>query len=127
MARAVRFCWALGSLKTKSKMVAPRFTRPSASTTSDAALTTYRYRRLRVMRATVLPFLGDLSRTARDPGVPEMPHEVGAQGAGSAALPDGSRALSDHRRHPGLAHRRGQAGRAGLVSRGVSALAPPAC
>src|ERR1700704_14173 len=67
------------------------------------------------MGRTVLPCAGDLSRTARNPGVPEMPYPGGVQGTRSAALPPLQGALSDRRRDPGDADRRGKTGRAGLA------------
>jgi len=48
---------------------------------SAAALTRYRYSRRKIMAPTVLPCACDLRRTARNPCMPEMPHEGGAQGA----------------------------------------------
>src|SRR5450759_3333828 len=58
------------------------------------------------MAETVLPCAGDLSGAARNPGVPEMPHEGGVQRARSAALPTLQGPVPDRRRHPGDADRR---------------------
>src|ERR1700682_794974 len=57
------------------------------------------------MARTVLPCAGDLSRTARNPRVPEMPYAGGVQSTRPAALPQLQSALPDRRRHPGDAHR----------------------
>src|SRR5450759_4038005 len=58
------------------------------------------------MAETVLPCVGDLAGAARNPGVPEMPHEGGVQRARSAALPTLQGPVPDRRRHPGDADRR---------------------
>src|SRR5579864_6955567 len=108
-ASAVRLLFADGSLKTKSRTVVPRRASPAVSRPSAAALTRYRYSRLRITGETVLPCAGDLSRTARNPGLPQMPHQGGAQGARSAALSALQGALPHRGRHPRDAHRRGEA------------------
>src|SRR5216684_3242014 len=52
----------------------------------------------------------DLSRAARDSGLPQVPHQVGAEGAGPPPVPSLQGPLSDRRRNPSAAHRRRQTG-----------------
>src|SRR5437868_5650839 len=54
-------------------------------------------------------FAGDLSRTAGNPGVSEVPHQAGAKGAGSAAVSVVPGPLSGSGWDSGAADRRGQA------------------
>src|ERR1700693_707773 len=62
------------------------------------------------MARTVLPCAGDLSRTARNPGVSEVPHQGRAQGTGPAPLSELQGALSDRRRDPSDADRGSETG-----------------
>src|ERR1700682_2633872 len=72
------------------------------------------------MARTVLPCPGDLSRVARNPGGPEMPHQGGVQGAGPAPLPELQSPLPDRRRNPRDADRGSETG-------GVEGLTPDGC
>src|SRR5260221_9261695 len=61
------------------------------------------------MAPTVLPCACDLSGTPRSPSLPEMPHESGAQGTRSPALPSVQGAVPDRRWNPRDADRGSQA------------------
>src|SRR5205823_12943535 len=116
-ARGERLNSASGLVIRNINSVEPAPVRPKARTTRAAALTTYRYRRLRITRRSLVRpparttiVGGDFTRAARDPGLPQVPHQAGVSRARSIAMPQLQGALSDRRRHPCAADRRGQAG-----------------
>src|SRR5260370_12605438 len=107
----------------RSKSIRLRTERVVVSTVLASTASIVARLRIRDSLQYVIRCRRDLSRVARDSGLPQVPHQAGAEGAGPAPVPSLQGPLSDRRRDPGASHRRRQAG--GRLKNRIAGLTRP--